>query len=124
MVHRLDDGFPHLQRLELCGRESTDVAIAKAKWFSGSLVTVELHSSLSFSLKRSRSFAPLPFLAWMMRLSSSILAILLWAFAASLLPVALGYSIIVVITSSVGLSFLWVPACVLCVLAFCRKMAG
>ena len=98
------------------------MAIAKAKWFSGSLVTVELHSSLSFSLKRSRSFAR--GLAWMMRLSSSILAILLWAFAASLLPVALGYSIIVVITSSVGLSFLWVLACVLCVLAFCKKMAG
>ena len=75
---------------------------------------VELHSSSSFSLiaKRSRFFAKE--LAWVVRLSSSIFAILLQASAASLLPVALGCSNMVVITSSVGLSFLCVRVSLVC----------
>ena len=75
---------------------------------------MELHSLSSFSLivKRLCSFAKE--LAWVVRLSSSIFAILLWASAASLLPVALGCSNMVAITSSVGLSFLCVPVSLAC----------
>ena len=74
--------------------------IAKAKWFSGSLAIVELHSSSSFSLiaKRSCSFAKE--LAWVVKISSSVLAILLWASAPSFLPAELGCSIMFAITSS------------------------
>ena len=81
---------------------------------------MELHSSSSFSLmaKRSRFFAKE--LTWVVRLSSSILAILLRASAASLLPAALGCSIMVAITSSVGLSFLCVSVSLVC-WRFARK---
>ena len=51
MVERSDEFCPHLYGLELCGSESTEAAIVKAKWFSGSLGTIELNRSSPFSFK-------------------------------------------------------------------------
>ena len=91
------------------GRESTDAAIAKAKWFSGSVVTVELHSSSSSSLVAKRSISFVEELAWATRLSPSSLTSLLQASMVSFLSLAPGYSIMVEITSAVGFSFLQEP---------------
>ena len=82
---------------------------------------MEFHSSsISLMAKRSHSFAKE--LAWVVKLSSSILVIFLRASAVSLLPVALGHSIMVAITSSVSLRFLCVPVSL--VRVFCKGTAG
>ena len=108
MVQRSDEIFPHLHRLELCGSESTEAAIAKAKWFSGSLDTAELHRSspFTFKVKRSRSLASS--LAWERCFYSSLLSTCVRASATSVLRAAPGCSVITAITSAVGLNRLWV----------------
>ena len=121
IVRRSDDSFFHWQRFALCVNESTDAAIAKAKCPFGSLVAVELHSSSSCALMVKRSRSLTKELTWINRCSSSLIATLLRASMASLLPEAPGCSKMVVITSSVGLSFLSVP--VSCVLVSCEEYA-
>ena len=70
IVHRSDDSFLYWQRFALCGSESTDAAMAKAKCPSESLVMVELHNSSSFALMGKRSCSFTKELAWVSRRSS------------------------------------------------------
>ena len=108
MVQRSEEIFLHLHKLELCGSESTEAAIAKAKWFSGSLDTVELHRSSPFSFKVTRWRSLASALAWERCSSSSFLATCRQASAPTVLLAAPGCFVMTVITSAVGLNHLWV----------------
>ena len=97
--------------------------IAKAKWFSGSLPTMELHSLSSFSLiaKRSRSFSKE--LAWVIKLSSSIRAILaLVDFCCQPSPCCSAVLHHGCNHFLCGIELL-VCVCVPCVVAFCKETA-
>ena len=88
------------------GRESTAAPMAKAKQCSESDNAMSLQSLSPFSVIPNRWSSLTEELAWSMNALSSVLATLLRASIASLLLVALGYSCMVAMTSSVGFSFL------------------
>ena len=90
VVQRSDEIFPHLHRLELYGRESTEAATVEAKWFSGSLDTVELHRSFPFSFQVKRSSSLASSMAWERCFSSSLLSTCIRASAGSVLLATTG----------------------------------
>ena len=95
----------------------TDVDMLKLLSCKGELEFCSHALFFYFMAKRSRSFAKE--LVWVIRLFLSIFACNSFA-GFCYPPVALGCSIIVAITPSVGLFF--VGACVPCVLVFCKRM--